>query len=214
MAPTASDGRTRPGFRVPNVPKLLVYAVGLAPAAWTFWLAVTDRLGADPLKALEHGLGLWALRFLILTLCVSPLRHLVGLNLLRYRRALGLLAFYYGALHLGVWLILDQGLDARAIVADILRRPYVTIGMLSFAIMIPLAVTSNNWAIRRLGGQAWTRLHKFVYAAAIAAALHFIMVVKSWPAEPLIYAAIVAALLAFRVTRRNRKPGRLRTAAP
>jgi methionine sulfoxide reductase heme-binding subunit len=196
------------GTSVPQVPKLLVYAVGFIPAAWTFWLAFSDRLGADPLRGLEHSLGIWALRFLIATLCVTPLRAMAGVNLLRYRRALGLLTFYYAVLHLCVWLLLDQGLDGHAILTDILRRPYITIGMASFAIMVPLALTSNNWAVRRLGGQAWSRLHKLVYAAAVAAALHFVMVVKSWPPEPLIYAGIVAVLLGCRAWRARMRPAR------
>ena len=114
---------------------------------------------------------------------------------------LGLLAFYYAALHLTTYLVLDQGLDFAAIFADIVKRPYITIGMATFVILIPLAVTSNNASIRRLGGQAWARLHKLVYLAAIGAVLHFLLVVKSWPPEPLVYAAIVAVLLGYRALR-------------
>jgi sulfoxide reductase heme-binding subunit YedZ len=203
-APVSGKGRS-PGFWLPKVPRLALYVIGLVPAAWTFWLALSDRLGADPVKALEHTLGLWALRFLIATLCVTPLRRFSGVNLLRYRRALGLLAFYYGLLHLCTWLVLDQGLDGHAILADIVKRPYITIGMLALALMLPLALTSTNWSVRKMGGQAWARLHKLVYPAAAAAAVHFVMVVKSWPAEPLIYAAIIAALLAVRLVRTGRR---------
>jgi sulfoxide reductase heme-binding subunit YedZ len=198
---------------LPPFSPLYIYGVGLVPAVWTFWLGFTDRLGADPLRTLELTLGLWALRFLIATLCVTPLRDLGIVNLLRYRRALGLLAFYYALLHLSVWLILDQGLDSRAIVADIVRRPYITIGMLAFAIMLPLALTSTSRAIKALGPERWAALHKLVYAAAIAAATHFIMVVKSWPLEPLIYAGIVAALLLFRVVKKVRQPAPRRKAS-
>jgi sulfoxide reductase heme-binding subunit YedZ len=141
------------------------------------------------------------LRFLIATLAITPLRQLLSINLLRYRRAIGLLAFYYAALHLITYLVLDQGLDVSAIMADIIKRPYITIGMATFVILVPLAVTSNNAAIRRMGGQAWARLHKLVYVAAIGAVLHFILVVKSWPPEPLVYAAIVAVLLGYRLVR-------------
>ena len=186
------------GLRIPQVPKILVYLVGFLPAVSTFWMGLNDRLGPDPIRTLELTLGLWALRFLILSLCVTPLRQVFGINLLRYRRALGLLAFYYALLHLATWLILDQGLNAHAIVADILKRPYITIGMAAFAILLPLAITSNNAMVRRMGGKAWSKLHKLVYLAAALAALHFVMVVKSWPAEPLIYAAIVAVLLLYR----------------
>ena len=148
---------------------------------------------------LERTLGLWALRFLILTLAITPLRRLGGPSLIRYRRTLGLLAFYYALMHLSVYLVLDKDLDLAAIWADIVKRPYITVGMLAFTILVPLAVTSNNTSIRRLGGAAWARLHKLVYVAIAAAALHFIMLVKVWAVEPLIYAAIVAVLLGYRL---------------
>ena len=182
------------------VPKILVYVVGFIPAVWWFELGLTDRLGADPMKALEHALGLWALRFLIASLAITPLRQLTGINLIRYRRALGLLCFYYVVLHLLTYLVLDQGLDLSAIVADVLKRLYITIGMAAFLILVPLAFTSNNLSIRRLGAQAWNRLHRFVYLVAILAVLHFLLSVKV-PIEPLVYAALVAALLGYRLAR-------------
>ncbi|PWB83833.1 MAG: protein-methionine-sulfoxide reductase heme-binding subunit MsrQ [Methylocystaceae bacterium] len=181
-----------------RVPKLAAYILGFAPAAWTLRLGLADRLGPEPIRALEQSLGLWSLRFLLACLFVAPLRQTIGVDLLRYRRALGLLAFYYAALHLLAYVALDHGFDWLAVWADIVKRPYVTVGMASFAILAPLAATSNNEMIRRLGGKAWARLHRLVYAAAIAAALHFILIVKSWPLEPLVYAAITAALLAYR----------------
>jgi methionine sulfoxide reductase heme-binding subunit len=184
-----------------RVPVSLVYLVGFVPAAAYFYLGVTDQLGADPLKTLEKALGLWALRLLIATLTVTPLRQVLGVNLVRFRRALGLLAFYYAALHLTTYLVLDQGLDWTAIWADIVKRPYITIGMASFLVLVPLALTSNKASIRRLGGQGWARLHKLVYFALAGGAVHFMMLVKSWPLEPLVYAAIVAALLAYRLVR-------------
>jgi sulfoxide reductase heme-binding subunit YedZ len=176
-----------------------LYILGLLPAVYTFYLGVSDQLGADPLRTLEQTLGLWALRFLIAALAVTPLRRLGGPNLIRYRRALGLLVFYYAALHLTTYLVLDQGLDLPAIWADIVKRPYITIGMLAFILLVPLAVTSNGPMIRRLGSAAWQRLHRLVYVAAIAGALHFILLVKAWPLEPLVYAALVAVLLLFRI---------------
>jgi sulfoxide reductase heme-binding subunit YedZ len=190
-----------------------LYALGMTPAAWTFALALSDQLGADPLKVLERSLGLWALRFLILGLAITPLRRVGGPNLLRYRRTVGLLAFLYAALHVIVYLWLDQGLDLTLILKDILKRPYITVGLLSFLILIPLAATSNTTMIKRLGAQAWQRLHRWVYVAAAAAALHFIMLVKAWPAEPLIYAALVASLLAFRLVDsvRRRQPRPIRS---
>ena len=176
-----------------------VYIVGAAPAAWVFYRAFTDQLGADPLRTLEKTLGIWGLRFLVLGLAITPLRRLTSWNFIRYRRAIGLLAFFYAALHLYVYLWFDQGMDMAAIFADIVKRPYVTVGFASFLILVPLAITSNNAMIKRLGGAGWQKLHKWVYAAAALAALHFIMLVKSWPPEPLIYASLVAGLLAFRL---------------
>lgn len=205
MAGQASAQGAKKGLAVPQVPKILVYIVGFIPAVWLFYAGITDQLGADPMRYLEQALGLWALRFLVATLAITPLRQLFSVNLLRYRRAIGLLAFYYALLHLVTYLVLDQGLDLAAIGADIVKRPYITIGMATFVILLPLAVTSNNLSIRRLGGQAWARLHRLVYAAAIGAVLHFILVVKSWPPEPLVYAAIVAALLGYRLVRSLRK---------
>ena len=200
---------------LPQPPTIVLYLVGVVPAIWWFWLGAVDRLGADPMRELEHALGLWALRFLIFTLAITPLRQLVGVNLLRYRRALGLLAFYYALMHLTTYLALDQGLDFDAIGADILKRRYITIGMTCFIVLLPLAATSSNLAIRCLGGKVWQRLHRFVYLAAILAVLHFLMSVKSWPIEPVTYALIVAILLGYRLARslmrelRRGKPKRI-----
>jgi len=191
-----------------------LYVVGLIPAAWTFYLAVGDQLGADPLKVLERSLGLWSLRFIVLSLAITPLRKFAGVNLLRYRRALGLLAFIYALLHLTVYLWLDQGLDLNAIVKDIIKRPYITIGMLAFLILVPLAATSNAFSIKRLG-PAWQKLHRWVYLAAAAAALHFVMLVKSITFEPAFYATLVSGLLLLRVFtgKRANKPRRATVAA-
>jgi len=175
-----------------------IYIAGMTPAVWYFYCGLVDELGADPQKTLERVLGLWALRYLIACLSITPLRRLRGPNLLRYRRAVGLLAFYYASLHLGVYLLLDQGLDLVAIWADIVKRPFITIGLMAFVVLLPLAATSNAAMIRRLGAR-WQRLHRFVYLAAVAAAAHFIMVVKAWPPEPLLYAGVLSALLLFRL---------------
>lgn len=192
-----------------------LYVIGLIPAVWTFYLGVVDQLGADPMKVLERDLGLWALKFLVVGLAITPLRRRTGISLLRYRRAIGLLAFIYATLHLTVYTVLDQGLDFAAIWADIVKRPYITVGMAAFLVLVPLAVTSNNAMVRRLGGPAWQRLHRWVYLAAAAAAVHFVMVVKAWPPEPLVYAGIVALLLAYRLVlrlQRSPAPNRVRAA--
>ncbi len=201
---TARKKTTRPGeWKI-----WLLYAAGFVPAVWTFYLGASGNLGADPVKTFEHTLGLWALRFLILTLMVTPIRDLTGIAFLRYRRALGLLAFYYALMHFATYMVLDQGLNISAIVTDIVRRPFITIGMISLVLLVPLALTSNNWSIRKLG-RRWNSLHRLVYVAIAGGAIHFIMSVKSWPAEPVIYAGIVSALLLWRLVRphaRNRKP--------
>lgn len=185
-----------------------IYVLGMAPAVWYFYLGLTDRLGTDPQNVLERALGLWALRFLIVALAITPLRRLGGPNLVRYRRAVGLLAFYYAALHVSVYVLLDKGLDVVSIVADILKRPYITMGMLAFVILVPLAATSNGRMIRWLGGPRWQRLHRLVYVAALAAAAHFVMLVKGWQPEPLVYAGIVTVLLLARLAlRAPRRPG-------
>jgi sulfoxide reductase heme-binding subunit YedZ len=188
-----------------RVPALAVYVVGFVPAAWLLHLGLTGWLGPEPIKALEQGLGLWSLRFLLACLCVTPLRRFAGVDLLRYRRALGLLAFYYALLHLTAYVALDHGFDWSAILADVVKRPYVTIGMASFALLVPLAATSSSAAIRRLGGKAWARLHRLVYVAAIGGAAHFLLVVKSWPLEPVLYAAATIAILALRAIPRARR---------
>jgi sulfoxide reductase heme-binding subunit YedZ len=176
-----------------------IYVFGMAPAIWYFYLGVTDSLGADPQKTLERLLGLWALRFLIVGLAITPLRRVGGPNLIRWRRAIGLLAFYYACLHLSVYMLLDQGLAWSAIWADIVKRPFITVGMVAFTLLVPLAATSNNRMIRRLGGAAWNRLHRLVYAAAALAVLHFVMLVKSWSLELAVYVTLIAALLLFRL---------------
>lgn len=136
-------------------PKIAVYLIGLTPGVWTFYLGLTDRLGAEPIRELEHALGLWALRFLLASLAVAPLRQSFRIDLLRFRRALGLLAFYYAAFHLAAYVVLDQGLDPALLLADLRKRPYVIVGMLAFVLLVPLAMTSNDTMVRALGGRTW-----------------------------------------------------------
>lgn len=178
-----------------------IYAVGLAPAIWSFWLAANNQLGANPVKEFEHILGLWALRFLILTLLVTPLRDLFRLNFLPYRRALGLLAFYYVAMHFVTYVILDRGLNWPEIVKDVTQRWFIIIGFVAFILMIPLALTSNQWSIRKLKNK-WQSLHRLVYLIALAGSLHFLMSVKSWPTEPLVYGLIIIVLVLWRLIRK------------
>ncbi|HWD13546.1 protein-methionine-sulfoxide reductase heme-binding subunit MsrQ [Pseudochrobactrum sp. sp1633] len=192
----------KPPVKIPNNPWLRwgIYAVGLAPALWAFWLAATNQLGANPVKEFEHVLGLWALRFLILTLLVTPLRDLFRLNFLPYRRALGLLAFYYVAMHFATYIILDRGLNWPEIVKDVTQRWFIVFGFIGFLLLIPLAITSNQWSIRKLKS-GWQSLHRLIYIIALAGSLHFLMSVKSWPPEPLIYGLIIIVLVAWRFVR-------------
>ncbi|MAM13764.1 MAG: protein-methionine-sulfoxide reductase heme-binding subunit MsrQ [Rhizobiaceae bacterium] len=177
-----------------------LYAVGLLPAVWYFWLGATNNLGVDPVKTFEHLLGIWALRFILLTLCVTPLRDLAGINLLRYRRALGLLGFYYVCFHFLVYLVLDQQMNLSVVVEDVIKRPFITFGMIALVLLIPLALTSNNWAIRTLK-QNWIRLHKLVYLIAALGTLHFAMGRKVIGPEIMFYIAVCVLLLGYRLIR-------------
>lgn len=181
-----------------RVPTWSVYLAGALWAAWVFWQAVTGAIGVDPVRELEHELGLRALQLLILGLAITPARRFLGLNLMRFRRAVGLTAFGYVLLHLLAWLAFDIGFDWARAWADVLKRPYITIGMAGFLMLVPLALTSNNLSIRRLGPR-WRQLHRLAYAAGLAGGIHYVMVVKSWPMQPLVYLGLVAGLLALRL---------------
>ena len=185
-----------------RVPVWSVWLILLVPAVWTFWLGLTGGLGAEPIKALERELGEVALQLLVLGLCITPLRRFLGINLIRFRRAMGLLAFTYVGLHLLVWLVLDVQILAQ-IWADIVKRPYVTVGFTAFLLMVPLAATSNDWSLRRLGPR-WRRLHKLTYGVAVLGAVHFIWLSKGFQIEPLIYLAVILGLLALRWRVRQR----------
>ncbi|MBB5663615.1 sulfoxide reductase heme-binding subunit YedZ [Rhizobium leguminosarum] len=191
----------------------LLYVAGFVPAAWTFYLGATDQLGADPVKTFELFLGIWTIRFLIATLAVSPARELLGWNYLRYRRALGLLTFYYALMHFTVYMVLDQAMDLHAVVNDVLKRPFIMFGMAGLAMLIPLAATSNNFSIRRLG-KSWIWLHRLVTIIAACGALHFALSTKILDLEQYIYVGLIIALILYRSWRpiaRSRKKGQGRT---
>jgi sulfoxide reductase heme-binding subunit YedZ len=180
-----------------RIPAWIIYTVGILPAAWFLYEGLTGGSGADPIKALEHELGEFALKLLIVGLCITPLRKHLGVNLLKFRRAIGVMTFVYVVLHLLVWLVLDVQIVSQ-IWADIVKRPYITVGMVGFALMIPLALTSNNLSVRKLGVR-WRKLHKLTYGIAFLGALHFVMVAKGIQLEPLFYMAVVLGLLALRI---------------
>ena len=188
---------TRP-TRFPPYGKPLVFCVSLLPLVWLCWLAWQDRLGANPVETLSHRTGDWSLRFLLLTLAVTPLRRLSGWNwLLKFRRMLGLFAFFYVCLHLGVYLIFDQFFDPSAILEDIAKRPYITVGFAGFLLLIPLAATSTNGMIKRLG-RNWQRLHRLVYLIGVLGVVHYWWLVKADISEPLLYAGLLTILLGYR----------------
>lgn len=178
------------------VPTWVVYLALFLPAPVLVWQGATGALGVEPIKELEHALGEIALQLLIAGLAVTPLRRYLGVNLLRFRRAIGLMAFFYVAAHLLVWLVLDVQILGQ-IWADILKRPYITVGMAGFVLLVPLALTSNNWSVRRLG-PGWRKLHRLTYVAALLGGLHFVMLVKGFQIEPLVYLGVTLGLLALR----------------
>lgn len=199
-APTVAERVNGALRRMPVWP---VYLVGALPPVWFFYLGLTGGLGVEPIKEFEHRLGEIALQALIAALAVTPIRRFTGISLLRFRRAIGLIAFYYVACHLLVWLVLDIR-DLGRIWQDIVKRPYITIGMAGFLLLVPLAVTSNNWSVRRLGAAAWKRVHWLAYPATILGAVHFVMVAKGWQIEPFAYLFVILALLAARIRIRAR----------
>lgn len=185
-----------------RLPTWVVYIAGALYPAWLLWKGLTGGLGVDPVKVMEHSLGLAGLQLLMACLCISPLRRFLGVNLLRFRRVLGLLSFAYIALHLLVWLVLDVQILSQ-IVADIAKRPYITIGMAGFALMIPLAITSNGWSVRWLG-RRWQKLHQLTYVVAVLGPVHFFMLVKGFQIEPVVYLVLAGTLLAMRFIPRRR----------
>lgn len=188
--------------------KPLVWLLCAMPLAWLFVRAATDQLGANPAEALIHVTGLWTIRWLWLTLAISPLRDAFSLpGLLRHRRALGVTAFIYGLLHFLAYAWLDKGLVLDDIVRDVLKRNFILVGLLALILMTPLALTSFNRAIKALGGKRWQALHRLVYAVALLGLLHFYWKKsgKNDVAEVLVYAVILAALLGWRLWRRRQK---------
>ena len=179
--------------------KPLIFIVSLLPLAWLFWLTWQDRLGVNPVETLSHRTGDWSLRFLLLTLAVTPLRRLTGWNgLIKFRRMLGLFAFFYVCLHFGVYLIFDQFFDWASIVEDVAKRPYITVGFAGWLLLIPLAVTSTNGMTKRLG-RNWQRLHRLVYLIGTLGVLHYLWLVKADITEPLLYGGILGVLLGYRL---------------
>jgi len=181
-----------------RVIKPVIFILCMIPIAILVWDTITHHLGANPVEKLNHRTGIWTLRFLLLTLTITPLRRLTGWNtLIRLRRMLGLYAFFYAVMHFLTWLVFDHFFNVHEIIKDIIKRPYITVGFSSFVMLIPLAVTStNNW-VRRLGSR-WGKLHQLVYVIATGGVLHYLWLVKADVRDPVIYGSLLAVLLAYR----------------
>jgi sulfoxide reductase heme-binding subunit YedZ len=200
----------QPSARAIGGAKVFAFAVALIPFALLVRMIWTDQLGPNPIETLNRFTGDWTLRFLLITLAVTPLRQMTGWQyLIRFRRMLGLFAFFYVCLHFLSWLWIDKLFDVDEIVKDVVKRPFITVGFTSFVLLIPLAVTSTQGMVRRLGGRRWRALHRLVYAIGIGGVVHFWWLVKSDVREPLIYATILAFLLGYRLWAfRRRLPAR------
>lgn len=180
--------------------KPLVFAICLLPLAWLGFRGFTGALGANPIEAVTRELGDWALRFILIALAVTPLRILTGWSTIgRLRRMLGLFAFFYVILHLSSYVGLDQFFFWSGIWQDIVKRVYITLGMAAVLMLTPLAITSTDKMIKRVGARRWRQLHRLVYPAAILGVVHFFMMIKADYTEPAIYAFVLSALLGFRV---------------
>ncbi len=189
--------------------KVLVFLAALLPLCWAGWRAYNQNLTANPIEYITHFTGDWTLRFLVLTLAVTPLRKLLGLpDLIRFRRMIGLFAFFYGTLHFATYIWLDKFFDLSEMFKDVVKRPYITAGFAAFVLMIPLAVTSTAGWIRRIGGKRWQMLHRLVYISGIAGVIHYYWLVKSDIRLPAMYGVIVGILLAYRAVTwsLNRRP--------
>ena len=186
--------------------KLVVFTNCLVPLALLVWDWWRGQLGANPLEFVTRTTGTLTLLFLVLTLAVTPARKATGVEwLVRFRRMLGLYAFFYGALHLTTYVWADKSFNFPAVVQDVSRRPFIAVGMASFFLMLPLAVTSTDRMIKRLGGKRWQRLHRLVYLSAVGGVIHFWMLVKADTRKPMLFGAAVAALLGYRLLTAYRK---------
>lgn len=193
-----------------RIPVWALWAGGLVPLALLVWDTLAGGLGIDPIRDIEHRLGRTALYFLVASLAVTPVLRLTGISFMRFRRALGLLCFTYAGLHVAAWVVLDMAFLWQAMARDVIKRPYLVFGMVSFLMLLALAVTSNNALIRGMGGAAWRRLHQLAYIAAPVVTLHWIWALKTFPLEPGLWLAAILVLLGLRVV----VPRPLRFAVP
>ena len=194
--------------------KVPIFILCLVPFGLLVWRSLTGNLGPNQVETLQHTTGDWTLRFLVITLCITPLRKLLKLpELIRFRRLIGLFAFFYACLHFLTYLGPDQSFDLAAMWKDVAKRPFITVGFTAFILLIPLALTSTAGWIRRLGGRRWQMLHRLIYISAICGVIHYYWLVKSAVLRPLTYGAIVAILLLWRLGNWFIRRGRAVTAA-
>jgi len=180
--------------------KVPVWLLSLAPVCWLAWRAYHNDLTANPIEFITHFTGDWAIRFVVFTLAITPLRKLLQLpDLIKFRRLLGLFAFFYATLHFLTWFAVDKYFDLHEILGDFAKRRFITMGLLAFSAMIPLAITSTTGWIRRMGGKRWQKLHRLIYVTGIAAVIHYWWLVKSDIRQPLLYASLVGLLLVYRM---------------
>lgn len=184
-----------------RIPAWPIYVLTALYIVGMFYRAANGQMGPEPINALEREYGETALQLLILSLAITPLRNWAGINLIKYRRAIGVSAFFLVLAHFLVWAVLDVQSFGR-IWEETIKRKYVTVGMIAFVLMVPLAFTSNNWSIRRIGPLAWRKLHKLAYPAAALAGVHYIWLVKGFQIEPLLYMGAILGLLVFRIKKR------------
>ncbi|GAN89037.1 hypothetical protein Gbfr_001_254 [Gluconobacter frateurii M-2] len=177
---------------------VVLYPLGLLPAVWLLWQGQNGNLGADPVNVFERSLGLWAFRFLLICLALAPLQRIVSFNLLRFRRLTGLLAFFYAVLHLAAYVALDLQFDVRIFWRDLTHRPFIILGMTALAFLLPLALTSNRFSMKRLK-RSWKRLHRLVYGAAVLAGIHFFLSFKTLNGTSALYLSLLALVLLARV---------------
>jgi len=180
-----------------KMPPWVLYVLAVIPAGLWFYQGLSGELGPEPINALERLYGEFALQLLVFGLAITPLRKFLNIDLIKFRRAVGLIAFFYVFLHLTVWVVLDVGVLSQ-IWTEIVKRPYITIGMVGFLALVPLAITSNNRMVRKLGPIKWRKLHKLTYAACLLGGVHFLMIVKGFQLEPLLYLGAIVGLLLLR----------------
>jgi sulfoxide reductase heme-binding subunit YedZ len=182
-----------------RIPEWPVYIIGVVPPSWLLWQGLSGGLGVDPVKAMEHQMGLWALQLLLATLAITPIMRFAKINIFKFRRPLGLLAALYVLLHLLVWVVFDLQMRWAQVGADLIKRPYIIVGFVAFVLLIPLAATSWTGAARRMGARAWRRLHMLIYVILPLGAVHFVMQEKVWGLQAITYLTLAMGIVALRL---------------